>query len=101
MEVIMRTQNSSQILHIPHVENGEKFVGFTELVGICEENVKNVDLEEYNIGVCGEFGLYTYTIIRSPYPLWSSVFSSCFLRISVYEENTESNKYRKKYGRNM
>ena len=36
---------------------------FTELVGNCEENVRNVDLEEYNTGVCEEFGLYTFTQI--------------------------------------
>ena len=36
---------------------------FTELVGICEENVRNVDLEEYNTGVCEGFGLYTFTQI--------------------------------------
>ena len=41
--------------------NGRNFVSFTELVGNCEENVRNVDLEEYNTGVCEEFGLYTFT----------------------------------------
>ena len=34
---------------------------FTKLAGICERNVRNVDLEEYNTGVCEEFGLYTHT----------------------------------------
>ena len=56
--VLMRIQNSLQILHVPH---GRNFVRFTKLVGICEEDVRNVDLEEYNTGVCEEFGLYTQT----------------------------------------
>ena len=41
--------------------NGMNFVRFTELVGICEETVRNVDFEEYDTGVCDEFGLYTHT----------------------------------------
>ena len=42
---------------------------FTELVGICEENVRNVDLEEHNTGVYEEFGLYTFTQISMVGPL--------------------------------
>ena len=44
---------------------------FTDLVGICEENVRNVDFEEYNTGVCEEFGLYTLTQISMVGPLFN------------------------------
>ena len=38
-------------------ENRRSFVRFIGSVEICEENVRNVDLEEYNIGVCENLDL--------------------------------------------
>ena len=64
-------------------------VGFTELVGNCEENFRNVDLEEYSIGVCEEFGLDTHTSdLRILYGVLY------FLHISMYFliRNTKCNE---------
>ena len=53
-------------------ENSRNFVRFIVSVEICEENVRNVDLEEYNIG---EFGLDTQTSDRNTEKIQSKKYS--------------------------
>ena len=47
---------------------------FNELAGIYEESMRNVDLEEYNTGVCEEFALYTHTSDLYGVPYFIHIF---------------------------